>query len=100
MSRSFLSAVQRSKAASESLRATIPEAVATALGVQEGDMLSWLVEPGFRPGRCNPRGPPDQKTDGSRVGDPGPVDPVASGDLRADPREETSTLRYHHQRPP
>jgi|HubBroStandDraft_4_1064222.scaffolds.fasta_scaffold617061_2 antitoxin component of MazEF toxin-antitoxin module len=46
MGRAFLSKVQRSKQASESLRATIPEAVATALGVQEGDELSWMVEPG------------------------------------------------------
>jgi hypothetical protein len=46
MGRAFLSKVQRSKQASESLRATIPEAVASALGVREGDLLSWTVEPG------------------------------------------------------
>ena len=46
MGRTFLSKVQRSKAKSPSLRATIPEAVATALGVQEGDELAWTVEAG------------------------------------------------------
>ena len=46
MGRSFLSKVQRSKLTSESLRATIPESVAAALGLREGDFLSWTVEPG------------------------------------------------------
>lgn len=46
MARAFLSKVQRSKLNSESLRATIPEAVATALGIREGDFLTWNVEPG------------------------------------------------------
>ena len=46
MGRSFRSKVQRSKKASESLRATIPESVAATLGIREGDFLSWMVEPG------------------------------------------------------
>lgn len=46
MSRVFTSKIGRSKAESNSLRTTIPEAVAAILGVDDGDRLSWVVEPG------------------------------------------------------
>ena len=46
MGRIFKSRVGRTKAASESLRTTIPEAVAAILGVTDGDTLAWVVEPG------------------------------------------------------
>jgi hypothetical protein len=46
--RVFYSKVQKSKSDSESLRATIPEAAAAALGIKEGDLLAWEVEGGWR----------------------------------------------------
>ncbi|HTT44730.1 MAG TPA: hypothetical protein VMH38_01780 [Thermoplasmata archaeon] len=46
MARVFKSKVGRTKARSESLRTTIPEAVAAILGVGDGDTLAWVVEPG------------------------------------------------------
>lgn len=46
MAKVFKSKIGRTKAASESLRTTVPEAVAAILGVADGDTLFWVVEPG------------------------------------------------------
>ena len=46
MPKVFTSKIGRTKATSDSLRTTIPEAVAAILGVDDGDRLAWTVEPG------------------------------------------------------
>jgi hypothetical protein len=46
MAKVFSSKVGRTKSSSDSLRTTIPEAVVAILGVEDGDRLAWVVEPG------------------------------------------------------
>lgn len=46
MGRTFVTNVHQGKKGQVSLRTTIPEAVATLLGVEKGDKLEWTVESG------------------------------------------------------
>lgn len=46
MPRSFESKAVKSLKRSQSLRTTVPEAIAALLGLEPGDVVLWTVEPG------------------------------------------------------
>jgi hypothetical protein len=56
----FTSKVLRTVKGSSSVRATIPEAVAAILGVEDGSVIVWTVEPGS--GRVWVSAPPGKKS--------------------------------------